>query len=268
MKGDTASRTARGVAAHRLVYERIPAPYGDPAADEALTRDVAGGMPPRLGRMHDYLRARTAFFDRVVVRSLDEGIRQVVVGGAGYDGRALRYGKDGVRWFEVDHPATQADKRERLDRLGLAPGRVSFVAADFTTDPVAERLLVAGLRPGEPALFLFEGVAVYLDNAVTGRVLSQFRQVTPPGSVLAISVSTSAEGATRERFRERVAALGEPARSVLPGEEARALLTRAGWRADDPEGPRRERLATAGLLVARAAADYPERIVPPPPAPA
>lgn len=267
MKDDTASRTARGVAAHRLDYERIPAPYGDPAADEILTRDVADGMPPRPGRMHDYLRARTAFFDRVVVRSLDHGIRQIVVGGAGYDGRALRYGKDGVRWFEVDHPATQADKRERLDRLGLAHGHVSFVAADFTADPVAERLLAAGLRPGALALFLFEGVAVYLDNAVTERVLSQFRQVTPPGSVLAISVSTSSGGASRERFAARVAALGEPARSVLPGEEARALLARAGWRADDPEGPRRSRLAAAGLLVARAA-DYPERIVPPPPAPA
>jgi methyltransferase (TIGR00027 family) len=130
MKGDTTSHTARSVAAHRLDYERIAAPYGDPAAEEALTRDVAAGMTPRLGRMHDYLRARTAFFDRVVVRSLDHGIRQVVVGGAGYDGRALRYGKHGVRWFEVDHPATQADKRERLDRLGLASGHVSFVAAD------------------------------------------------------------------------------------------------------------------------------------------
>jgi hypothetical protein len=82
--------------------------------------------------------------------------------------------------------------------------------------------------------------------------------------VLAISVSTSAEGATRERFAERVAALGEPARSVLPEEKARALLARAGWRADDPEGPRRARLAATGLLVARAAADYPERIVSPP----
>ncbi|HEX6450204.1 MAG TPA: SAM-dependent methyltransferase [Trebonia sp.] len=268
MKDDTASHTARHVAAHRLDYERIPAPYGDPAADEALTRDVAGGMPLRPGRMHDYLRARTAFFDRVVVRSLDRGVRQVVVGGAGYDGRALRYGKQGVGWFEVDHPATQADKCERLDRLGLDPGHVSFVTADFTADPVAERLLAAGLRPGQLALFLFEGVAVYLDDAVTERVLSQFRQVTPPGSVLAISVSTSAGGAARERFADRLAALGESARSALREEEARALLARAGWRADDPEGPRRARLATVGLLVARAAADYPERIVPAPPAPA
>ena len=257
MNSDTASHTARSVAAHRLDYERLPALYGDPAADEALARDVAAGVPPRPGRMHDYLRARTAFFDRVVINSLDRGIRQVVVGAAGYDGRALRYAKRGVHWFEVDRPATQADKRERLGRLGLAPRQISFVAADFTADPVAERLLAAGLHPRKPALFLLEGVAVYLDNAVTERVLEQFRQVTPPGSVLAISVSTSSDGEARQRFRERVAALGEPARSVLPADEARVLLARAGWRLDDPDGPRRARLRTAGLLLARASCHRP-----------
>jgi len=63
--------------------------------------------------MHEYIRARTAFFDRVVVSAIDRGVAQVVIGGAGYDGRAFRYAKPGVRWFEVDHPATQADKRAR-----------------------------------------------------------------------------------------------------------------------------------------------------------
>jgi hypothetical protein len=102
--------------------------------------------------MHEYIRARTAFFDRVVVSSIDRGIAQVVIGGAGYDGRAFRYAKPGVRWFEVDHPATQADKLERITRLGLATPQVSFIAADFTADPVAEPLIAAGLDPARPAL--------------------------------------------------------------------------------------------------------------------
>jgi O-methyltransferase involved in polyketide biosynthesis len=120
MRDDAPSQTARGVAAHRLGYVRLEAPYGDPAADEALTRDVADGLvrgpdSPR----HEYLRARTAFFDRVVVTSLDRRVGQVVVGAAGYDGRAFRYAKPGVRWFEVDHPATQAHKLARIASLGL-----------------------------------------------------------------------------------------------------------------------------------------------------
>ena len=106
MREGTASHTARNVAARRLEFARIEAAYGDPAADDALTSDVADGLIPEHNRMHEYLRARTAFFDRVVVTALDRGVSQVVIGGAGYDGRAFRYAKPGVRWFEVDHPAT------------------------------------------------------------------------------------------------------------------------------------------------------------------
>jgi len=151
MKEGTASHTARSVAARRLEYGRMAAGYGDPAADEALSRDVADGLTPRRNRMHEYLRARTAFFDRVVVHALDRGITQVVTGGAGYDGRAFRYARPGVRWFEVDHPATQADKRARVARLGLDAAHIAFIPADFTADPVAGPLRDVGLVTEGPA---------------------------------------------------------------------------------------------------------------------
>ena len=221
--------------------------YGDPAADEALSRDVADGLAPPRSRMYEYLRARTAFFDRVVVNAVHQGITQVVTGGAGYDGRAFRYARPGVRWFEVDHPATQADKRERLARLGLGAAHIAFIAADFTADPVAGPLRDAGLDPASPALFLFEGVAVYLDRPVTERVLAEFREVTTADSLLAISVSTgTATAATRARFQARVAELGEPARTVLTALEAAGLLAAAGWEVRDAsDGP-----GSAGLLLA------------------
>ena len=169
--------------------------------------------------MHEYIRARTAFFDRVVVASIDRGITQVVIGGAGYDGRAFRYAKPGVRWFEVDHPATQADKLERITRLGLATAQLSFIPADFTADPVAEPLLAAGLDPARPALFLFEGVAVYLERPVIERVLAEFREVTPAGSPLAISVSTS--GATSQTRASVPAAGGRAGRAGPHGAHLR-----------------------------------------------
>src|SRR5947207_336852 len=188
------SATARRVAAHRLGFDRVAAGYGDPAADEALAADVVGGLTAPAGRMHDYLAARTAFFDRAVTGAIDRGVRQIVTGAAGYDGRALRYGRPDVRWFEVDHPATQRDKLGRLRRLGIIAPGVTFVEADFTQDPVAARLREAGLDPAAPSLFLLEGVAVYLEAAVLENVLGQFRQVAGPGSQLAISVSGSQIG--------------------------------------------------------------------------
>jgi DNA-binding MarR family transcriptional regulator len=84
------SVTARRVAAHRLGFARVAADYGDPAADEALAADVAAGQVVPANRMHDYLAARTSFFDRTVVGAIDRGVQQVVVGAAGYDGRAFR----------------------------------------------------------------------------------------------------------------------------------------------------------------------------------
>jgi O-methyltransferase involved in polyketide biosynthesis len=93
MKEGTASHTARVVAACRLEFDRVPAGYGDPAADEALSRDVADGLVPSRERLYEYLRVRTALFDQVVVDALNRGITQVVIGGAGYDGRALRYAR-------------------------------------------------------------------------------------------------------------------------------------------------------------------------------
>jgi methyltransferase (TIGR00027 family) len=253
--------TAQRVAAHRLTFEREPATYGDPQADLALARDVAADVEASPGRMRDYLRARTAFFDRVVVGALESGTAQVVVGAAGYDGRCLRYAKPGVLWFELDHPSTQEDKRARLADLGVTTSHVRFVAADFASDPVAERLRVAGLEPCQPCLFLLEGVAVYLDRDVLERLLGQLREVTAEGSRLAISVSTmTRDPLARARFAATVARMGEPVRSHIGLEEAEELLARTGWdmaaanSADHGGQGTRERLHSAGLLVATAGA--------------
>ena len=97
MREGEASATAQRVAALRLTFERVAAPYGDPSADERLARDVAAGVPAGSSPLVHYLEARTTFFDRVVVGALDRGVAQVVVAGAGYDGRALRYAKPGAR---------------------------------------------------------------------------------------------------------------------------------------------------------------------------
>jgi methyltransferase (TIGR00027 family) len=232
MKPGQVSVTAQRVAAHRLTFDRATAPYGDPAADTALARDVAAATSVQPGPMREYLRARTRFFDGVVTRALGRGLAQIVTGAAGYDGRSLRYARPGVAWFEVDHPATQRDKRARLDRLGINGGHLRFVAADFAVDPVADLLVSAGLDPGRPSLFLLEGVAVYLDEAVLQSLLAQLRRIAADGSRLAISLSVTGgspeRAAHRAAFQAAVAAVGEPVRSAVA--DADALLEATGWR--------------------------------------
>jgi methyltransferase (TIGR00027 family) len=245
------SVTAARVAAYRLALERHPFASGDPAADERLAADVVAGLgdfqpSERMGR---YLAARTRFFDRVVVAAIERGVAQLVVVGAGYDGRSLRYARPGAAWFEVDHPDTQADKRARLRRLGIDAAHVAFVRFDLREQGLAGALVAAGVDPGAPAQLLCEGVAVYLEPAVLQMMLSELHALAAPGTRLAMSVSTAlpaAEAGARERFAANVGAVGEPVRSSLDADAVTRLLDQARWRkVEVPEWS-----ARAGFVVA------------------
>lgn len=242
MKAGRPSATAQRVAACRRIFERVVAPFGDPDADDRLAADVASGVEGDVGgAMSRYLRARTAFVDRAVVASVERGTTQVVVAGAGYDGRSLRYGKPGVTWFELDHPSTQADKRRRLERLGIAAPGTVFVAADFTTGSPAPALAGAGHDPASPTLFVCEGVAVYLDVETLTSLLAGLASAAAPGSHLALTLSVAAglpgTDGRRRRFEAAVASLGEPVRSMLTADDAGALLATTGWHPPPAVGP-------------------------------
>jgi methyltransferase (TIGR00027 family) len=270
MKSGQASMTAQRVAAQRVTFDRIEVPFGSPDGDDRLASDVADGVDgPFSDHMSRYLRARTRFFDSAVVSAITDGVTQIVVAGAGYDGRALRYSKPGVAWFEVDHPDTQADKRRRLDILGIPTHRISFVAADFNDSHLGLLLAAGGHDRTVPTLFLCEGVAVYLERPVLESLMRSLRSAAAPRSQLAISVSLTPTSAgfveRRRRFNEAVTAMGEPPRSQLTADDIEPLLWRAGWQivpsADDPGNdspadpangsPDRRRLA--GLVLAESA---------------
>jgi methyltransferase (TIGR00027 family) len=204
--------TAAAVAAYRSGFERLAAPFGDPAADEALSRDAAGSLEfDRSERMARYLQSRTSFFDRVVINGLGRGVSQVAAIGAGYDGRAWRYAKPGVRWFELDHPETQADKRLRLERLRLDVRHVTFVALDLTGGGTNSALMKSGWEPDAPSLMLCEGVAVYLEAAVLEMLLKDLRALATVGTRLAISLPPEDVEEVLADARWRRAALSERA---------------------------------------------------------
>ena len=258
MRPGQASVTARRVAALRLTFERAASPYGDATVDERLSRDVAGSTAPGATseRMVRYLAARTRFFDQVVVGALGRGVDQVVVAAAGYDGRAWRYAKPGVSWFELDHPATQADKLARLDALGVDRSGVGFASADFAHDDVAAALRGAGIDPDRPSLVLCEGVVAYLDRDTTDRLFAGLRAAVGSRSVLAVSLSTASgtvDGAqARARFRAAVAAVGEAATDPLTVDDAGPILRAAGWEPRSPDSDGGGTGRRAGLLLADA----------------
>jgi methyltransferase (TIGR00027 family) len=263
MSDTTVSQTAQRVAAYRLGFERLAAPTseGEPDADERLAADVTAGLTvDRSSPMGRYLRARTAFFDRVVVNALGRYVAQIVVVGAGYDGRALRYGAPGVRWWEVDRSITQVDKQSRLSRLGIAADNVTFVPIDLDDGGLADALTVAGFEPDTPSLCIAEGITPYLKAETIRSLFQELRAVATVGTRLAISLRRpDADPTARAQFEAGVAALGEPAIGSLTAENAGAVLAECRWQPVELK----ERSRTAGFVMAAPVfAPAPEGILP------
>lgn len=225
MRDGAPSATARAVAQVRATMDRPVTTDGDREIERRLVERF-----PRSSRslMADRLERRTRWFDEVTLRCIDEGICQVVIAAAGYDCRALRFRTPGVRFIELDHPDTQADKRDILDDLGADVDGVAYAAADFTLDDVPGALASAGHDASVATLFLVEGLLVYLPEDVIVSLLTSLRARAAQGSRMAVSVSRGGSPG----FRARVAALGEHAQSSFDDDEADALLRRCGWIGD------------------------------------
>lgn len=121
----------------------------------------------------EYVLARTAFFDEQYTRALNDGTRQIVLLGAGYDTRPCRMpAPDGVTVIELDIAPTQQRKRKCLERAGIVtPSGLVFASIDFNTQSVAGVLRKAGYDAGRKTLFLWEGVTYYLTQDAVDDVL-------------------------------------------------------------------------------------------------
>lgn len=206
----------------------IPTPSGGSA--RACRRSRSPGLLPSLA-------ARTRFFDGQVLAAISAEVSQIVILGAGYDDRALRFRSPGVRFLELDHPATQADKASRLRAMSTDAGHV-LAPADFRRDDVAAVLRACGHDAGRMSLFLCEGLLVYLDEPAVLHLLAGLRAAAADHSTLAASLATHPEGMSSEHVAEvanarRRTGQSEPWRTILPASAHLSLLGRAGWRVTD-----------------------------------
>jgi len=117
--------------------------------------------------------ARTRLIDDWVADAAASGARQVVLLGAGFDSRAWRLpALEGLRVFEVDHPATAAEKRARMAGSGDDPSRVTSVALDLDRASLGDHLTSAGFDPTKVTMVVWEGVTNYLNDAAVDAVLA------------------------------------------------------------------------------------------------
>ncbi|HTA78560.1 MAG TPA: class I SAM-dependent methyltransferase [Terracidiphilus sp.] len=186
MKPNEPSRTALIIARQRAAHQALDhgAILYDPFALKILREDekdvlqFANAHPlASIGRLFTAARSRIA--EDASSRAVERGVRQIVILGAGLDTFALRnpHGAQ-IRIYEVDHPATQAGKCERLAEAQVAlPPWLIFAPVDFEQDEVGEKLVAAGFRQNAPAFFTWLGVTPYLTQAAIGRTLDYISSI-------------------------------------------------------------------------------------------
>jgi methyltransferase (TIGR00027 family) len=180
--------------------------------------------------------ARTRFIDDVVRSAIDEGARQLVLLGAGYDCRAHRLSElHAARVFEVDRAETQAAKREGIEaahELGVRRD-VRYVVVDFGKDDLAARLTSAGWDPARASVFVWEGVTNYLTEAAVAKVLTLIGRAAPETLVVFTYVHRDViDGTARfdgaDKLLRNVNRLGEPWTFGLRPDEVGRFLARFG----------------------------------------
>lgn len=211
MKQDQPSQTASAVALLRALADvglsHVPE-FRDPTArrmlaprwsrrlaraEERLKRHANSTMLEVARHGADMLVLRTMIIDAHVRAALAQGARQLVILGAGLDGRPYRLPElASVDVFEVDHPATQAFKRERVAGLPLSAKSVAFVSLDFERERLEEKLSRAGHRAHEPTVWLWEGVVMYLTHDAARATLKSMAGLSAAGSSLVLNYHTRA----------------------------------------------------------------------------
>lgn len=195
--------------------------------------------------MVDHVSLRRAAIDAALLEAIDAGATQLVVLGAGLDGRAWRLDAlRGLTVFEVDHPSTQADKQRRVSGRPATAADVRFVAVDFEHDALGERLAAEGHDPAQRSVWIWEGVTPYLHPSAIKATLADVAARSATGSRLLVTYaipqltglgSPTVAGWIRAGF----AVLGEPLHGTIDREAFADTLANHGFAVLDDSSNRR-----------------------------
>ncbi|MES2306656.1 MAG: class I SAM-dependent methyltransferase [Gemmatimonadota bacterium] len=240
----TAAHVAMRRAAHQLID--TPLVLEDPLALRIIGPDLRTRLEGSLEtyerkisvrHRRAFLVSRARFADEHLAAALARGVRQFVVLGAGLDTAVYRVApqEPPLALFEVDHPATQQWKRERLDAAQISlPAGLTFAPIDFTEQTLAEGLTAAGFDFSRPTFVSWLGVTMYLTEAValeTLRVLATL----PAGSEVVFDYVEPRWSwnpffwIMRRRQLARLAKMGEPWLSAFKPDALAVKLRSMGF---------------------------------------
>jgi methyltransferase (TIGR00027 family) len=249
----TAITTATLRAAHCLL-DGVPKVLDDPFArsfagfadDEELLSALKAMVYPDFPRMRTLFALRNRYAEDELVRTIERGISQYIILGAGLDSFAYRR-PDLLRTldvYEVDHPVSQAWKRARVEELGIKiPARLHYVPIDFERETLTEGLAAAGINFNAAIFFSWLGVTQYLSSLAVLGTLQEIVRLAAPGSeivfqfVVPAATLAGEESSLVTALAAHAAAVGEPWLSFFDPEELEAHLREMGFRKIHHFGP-------------------------------
>jgi len=268
MEPDRPSSTADGAALMRAVHRLLDRPriLDDPLAalligperKAALQGDPSVFDTPELRRLRASIAVRSRYAEDCLADAVRRGTRQYVILGAGLDSFAYRnpFAAEGLHVYEVDHPNTQAWKRERLAAAGVAlPASLTFVAIDFERETIPQAMHRSGFDAGAATFVSWLGVTVYLARDAVLRTLAWVASLGAGSEIVFSFVTTPAPAFSS--LAARAAAQGEPWVTFLEPADLVRELERLGFAEIEdfgaPQavaryyGGRREELRPGGL---------------------
>ena len=247
------SRTALAAAYHRAAHQVLErgAIFADPLAvrilgaeAETALRDAKNNPSRRMMRL--FIAVRSRFAEDCVAAAVGRGVSQLVVLGAGLDTYAYRSPlPGGLHIFEVDHPSTQAWKRQRLAETAIpVPPALTFAPVDFERESLMESLTAVGFDSTEQTFFTWLGVVPYLTEEAVFSTLGFIARL-PGGAHVAFDYGNppapgpdkNEYAALREKLAARVASVGEALRSHFETDVLHAKLMALGFRELEDLGP-------------------------------
>jgi methyltransferase (TIGR00027 family) len=236
------SRTALAAAMHRAAHQVVERGmiFQDPLAlrilgvDEETVVREAGGEARR--RMRMFIAMRTRFAEDALRVAVEDGTTQLVVLGAGLDTFAYRspYGVR-LKVFEVDHPATQAWKKQRLKEAGIeVPEWLRFAPVDFERETLTEGLRAAGINDEAATFFTWLGVVPYLSETAIFETLGFIARLKGGAQVVfdysdPPEVMDDETRAFHDQRARRVADIGERWMTYFEAEPLRERLLDVGF---------------------------------------
>ena len=196
--------------------------------------------------MYEYVIARTKYFDALFMEALEQGFDQIVIFGAGFDSRALRFSKlnKGTRVFELDAPTTQQEKLKayKVKKL-VIPDNLIFVPIDFNKESLSDKMAQAGFVADRKSLFLLEAVTMYLPRDAAESTFRFISDVSGIGSLIAFDYiyagvlrKENKYYGERGRSLKTLAKVGEEWTFALEEGEDGHFLNRHGFSLKDHSG--------------------------------